>query len=244
MNFCQPLTACLLLAAATTAQSDAAVHLTTDANQQLLQLRALRAGSVFVVVGERAVPPIQVAGVELDVVPEAIAPLGRFKPFEFAEWRVPRQTGTLHAEALLVDDAFQLHDSNVVALADAHADLIARTFRAVLVSTDSIPPLYTLGAALTAPTSGYELKVDSHRTVEQQTNVYLRLSTPADNELVLPVLEEHAVTVDLGSDVGSVVNVLLLRDKRGAVEPEVYRLMVSIPVGDKVTLPPPPEEGK
>ena len=36
-----------------------------------------------------------------------------------------------------------LHDSNVVGLEIAFADMIDATFRAVLVSTDSIPPYYS-----------------------------------------------------------------------------------------------------
>lgn len=232
-HFCRALASSFLAAAFVPAQdvgTPPVVRLGLDNNAHVLHVRAFTTGTVLLAVGETAIPPIRVGTIDLDVTPDFVLNLGPMNTGELVTLPVPRYLRELHAEAVLVDSEFALHDSNPVALIDAYLDLIDATFRATLVSTDGIPPEYTVGAALTAPTNGYQLVVDGYETEEGVTNVYLRLIEPAANEIVLPVLTEYQATVDLGVEIGKVVNVQLMRIVRGSIGPEVYRLMVRLPV--------------
>jgi hypothetical protein len=220
------------LTSAALCAADDPIRLTIDKNTQSLRVQAGLPGGVFLVLGPLAVPPIPIGNIFLDVGPEYVLPLGEFKTGGFVEFFVPRILSGLNAEAVLFDPAkLTLHDSNVVALADAFADMIDATFRAKLVSTDSIPPYYTVGVTLTAPSTGYALVVDGYQLDDRTMQVYLRLITPT--EIVIPVNTPHQVAVDLGTDVGTTVRVSMMRSPRGQVGPEVYRLMAVLPVGSE-----------
>ena len=111
-------------------------------------------------------------------------------------------------------------------------DETSRTCRRLpaLISTDSIPPHYALAASLTAPSSGYELTLDGFQLDALTMHVYLRLAAPAEGEIDTPVLTDLQQSVALGTDVGNVVNVYLMRTQRGAIGVDVYRLMAQLPV--------------
>jgi hypothetical protein len=209
------------------------VQLALDNNAHVLHVRAFTQGTVILAVGETAIPPIRFGEIKLDVQPDYLLNLGTLGKGEFVTLPVPRYLRALHAEAVLIDNELSLHDSNTVALIDAYLDLVDATFRAVLVSTDSIPPEYTFGAALTAPTNGYEFRVDGLETEDGVTNVFLRLIEPGQGDVVLPVLTDYQVTAHIGAKIGTRVDVYLMRIGRGAIGPEVYRLMVRLPVPDE-----------
>lgn len=219
----------LLLATAPALRAqDSAVHLTVDQSTQSLHLRSLKAGTLFLVLGPALTPPFQFAGIELDVGVHFLLPLGTVDPGDQRQFFVPRSLSELSAEAILADAEFQLHDSLPVRLVDSFADIVAATFRATLIATDSIPPIYSVGASLTAPSEGHVFQVDGVQRSEEITHVYLRLIAPGENELVPLVLTEHQTAVTLGSDIGRAVNVYLMRTQRGSVGPEVYRLMATL----------------
>lgn len=227
------LASCCLAAGLLPAQArDAAppILIVLDRTAHTLQIQARVPGDVLVAVGELAVPPLVVRGIELDVRPDVLLALGPFAAGEVRTFPVPRFLRESHVEAVLVDSELRLRDSNVVALADAFLDLADATFRAELVSTDGIPPTYTLAASLSTGTDGYALTVDGIAAHDGVTDVYLRLVAPAEDEMTLPVVTDHAAHVDLGTVVGTAVRVHLLRARRGAVGLEVYRLMVTLPV--------------
>jgi hypothetical protein len=205
------------------------IRLIPDQNAQSMRVKADTAGQVFLALGQLG-EPFRLGEIMLDVFPEFVLPLGSFDTGEVREFFIPRALYPFQAEAVLVDEKLRFHDSNVLSLLDVFPDLCAATFRAVLISTDSIPPYYTLGASLTAPTSGYDLKLDSVEYDGLKTDVYLRLVQPADMDLVMPVLTPHEIAVYLGSEVGNTVRVHMMRHPRGMVVPEVYRLMAELPV--------------
>lgn len=221
----------LLLAALAASPLRAAdpVRLTTDKSTQSLQVQAGMHGVVFLAIGPLAVPPIPIGGIDLDVVPHHVFSLGEFAAGDKMLFFVPRSLSGLCAEAVIVDpDSFVMHDSNVAHLEDAFADMIEATFRAVLGSTDGIPPFFTVGASLTAPTTGFEFLFDWVKTEKGVTNVYLRLIEPVD--IVIPVLWLHQQVVPLGTEVGDLVRVWMVRLKRGQPGPDDYRLMAELPV--------------
>lgn len=232
-HICRALASSFLVVVAAPAQTSPMVQLTLDNNAHVLHVRAFTQGTVILAVGEAAIPPIRFGEIKLDVHPDYLLNLGTLGKGEFATLPVPRYLRALHAEAVLIDAELRLHDSNTVALIDAYLDLVDATFRAVLVSTDSIPPEYTLGAALTAPTNGYEFRVDGLQTEDGVTNVYLRLIEPVQGDVVLPVLTDYQVSAYIGAQIGTRVDVYLMRIGRGAIGPEVYRLMVRLPVPDE-----------
>lgn len=206
------------------------LRLSADPTTQTLQIQTYQDGHVFLSMGPLAGTPIPLHGIFLDVVPENIVPLGFLRNGDVVRLFVPRALSHLHVEGVAISlDPLGLHDSNVVSLTEAFRDLIEATFRAELVSTDSIPPFYSVAVSATAPTSGYELLVDGVRNVDQETNVYMRLIEPGPGEMVMPVLEPLARAADLGTEVGEVVVVHLLRVPRGTTVPEVYRVMVRLP---------------
>jgi hypothetical protein len=223
------VTSCLLAAVAAPClrADDPVVRLTIGG--QTLQVQAGMRGNVFLVLGAPLVPPIHIAGIDLDVMPQHLLPLGAFEVTDAMKLFVPLQLRHLSAEAVLLDEELTLHDSNVVPLADAF-DLITGSFRAELISTDSIPPYYSVAASLTAPTTGYDLKVDGFDLSEKTMNVYLRLIEPAKGEVVMPMLTPHGQGVALGTDVGTLVRVYMMRIQRDDHGPEVYRLMAELPV--------------
>jgi len=231
-GFPKAIASCLLVAAMAPAQVEAppAVRLGVENGAHLLQVRTYVTGTVLLALGEIAVPPIRIGEIDLNVTPRFVVSLGTMNPGQLLSLPVTRQLRDLHVEAVLVDADFRLHDSNTVALMDAFLDLVDATFRATLVSTDSIPPEFSVGAALTAPTNGYVFTVDGFETANTVTNVYLRLVEPNDKEIVLPVLTDYQASAHLGTEIGEEVNVYLLRQVRGATGPEVYRLMVRLPV--------------
>lgn len=223
---------CFLISVATAVlpAQDRILRLTTDQNRQTLQVQSDIPGTLFFALGPMSVPPIRIGEIDLDVVPQYVLPMGKIGMGEMREFFIPRALTELHVEAVLVDDDFKLYDSNVVSLIDVFPDLITASFRAVLVSTDSIPPYYTLGASLTAPTSGYDFVVDGFQLDDMIMNVYLRLIEPAEGEMVLPVITPHEVAVELGSEVGRMVRVYMMRAPRDGIAPEVYRLMAELQV--------------
>jgi hypothetical protein len=223
-------TSLLVLTAGSALAGQDPIRLTVDSNTQTLQMQTAVPGTGYLVLGPWAVPPINLAGIELNVAPQHLLPLGSLQANQAVTLFVPRMLSALNAEAVLVDATLQVHDSNVVPLLHAFPDLVAATFRAQLVSTDSIPPLYTVGISLTAPTSGYELRFDAFQLDAGVMRVYFRLIEPGEGEIVIPVLTEHEQAVDLGSEVGNRVDVYLMRVQRGQVGGEVYRLMASLPV--------------
>lgn len=226
------LASCCLVAGLLPAQPQEAappIRIALDRAAHTMQIQARVPGDVLVAIGE-LMPPMVVRGIELDVRPDVVLALGPFAAGEVRTFPVPRFLRESHVEAVLVDSELLLRDSNVVALADAFLDLADATFRAELASTDGIPPTFTLGATLATATDGYTLTVDGFAAHDDGTDVYLRLVAPADAEITMPVVTEHAVRVDLGTEVGTAVRVHLLRARRGAIGLEVYRLMVTLPV--------------
>lgn len=226
------LASCCLVAGLLPAQPPRAappIRIALDRAAHTIQIHARVPGDVLVAIGE-LMPPMVVRGIELDVRPDVFLPLGPFAAGEVRTFPVPRFLRESYVEAVLVDSELMLRDSNVVALADAFLDLADATFRAELVSTDGIPPTYTLGAALATATDGYAFTVDGAAVHDGITDVYLRLVAPAENEMTLPIVTEHAAHIELGSEVGTAVRVHLLRARRGAIGLEVYRLMVTLPV--------------
>jgi hypothetical protein len=225
------LPVCLLGALATAVRAaDDPIRLVVDQSTQTLRIEAGMPGAVFLVLGPLAVPPIPLGDITLDVVPHHVLSLGAFETGNIMQLFVPRNLSGFSAEAVLFDPRKgTLHDSNVVGLEIAFRDMIDATFRAVLVSTDSIPPYYTVGATLTAPTTGFDLVADSIQLEENVMHVYLRLITPTD--IVIPVVCDHRVAVDLGTDVGNEVHVHMMRAPRGLPGPEVYKRMAILPVG-------------
>lgn len=146
------------------------------------------------------------------------------------ELAIPAGLRSLEAEAVLADDRLGLHDSNVVALAEAVADLIDATFQAELIDDARAEARYAVAVSLTAPSSGHELSLDSFARIDGHTDVYLRLVEPGVGEIVLAVLTDLHLRVALGEDVGAAVRVHLLRAHRGSPGPEVYRLMAELRV--------------
>lgn len=234
-RFCHALASCFLVAAVVPGQDADGfpmVRLGLHNGEHVMQVRAFADGAVVLAVGAMATPPIRFGNIELNVTPQAVLPLGMFANGETRVLPVPRHLRDWYAEAVFVDAEWRLHDSNVVALRDAYADMVDATFHAELVSTDGLPPEYTLGASLTAPTSGYEFAADGHQMVDGKTaHVYLRLIEPGADEITLPVLTRCVQAVELGQlEAGMTVNVYLLRITRGSPGPEVYRLMLRLPV--------------
>lgn len=222
----------LLVSVAATAmpQAQRAVSLTVDARTHTLGVVSELDGALFLALGPRAVPPIKIAGIELDVVPHFVLGLGRVEAGESLELAIPDGVRSLEAEAVLLDDRLGLHDSNVVSLAGEIADLIAATFAATLIDDVGGDPRYAVAASLTAPSSGHELSLDSLARIDGHTDVYLRLVEPGVGEIVLPVLTDVHLRVALGDEVGAAVRVHLMRARRGSGGPEVYRLMAELRV--------------
>lgn len=212
----------VLAAAPDIVRADEGVRLTAERSTQSLHVLSLVQARVFLVVGPVAAPPIRI-GVDLDVVPLHVVDLGERSAGEALHLFVPRGLYELHAEAISVDAALELRDSNVVALADVYADLVEATFHAELRQ-------YAVHGSLRAPTSGYELTLDAVDLHGDSADVYLRLLEPGEGEVTIPILTEHHRLAHLGPDVGRVVRVHLLRRPRGAIGIEVYRLMATLPV--------------
>ena len=228
---------CVLLAAAISslrAQDVPMLRLSLDQSTHSLQIQSFIEASVFLVLGQPASPRIRIGTIDLDVHPEYVLSLGLFEAGEIRQLVVPRGMQALHAlsaEAVSFDaENFVLRDSNVVRLSEAFRDLIDASFRADLLGSGMPPVAYRVDVALTAATSGYELSLDGVELSELTVNVYLRLSTPAEGELVMQVLTDHALSADLGDDLGKVVHVYMLRAQRGGVGPQVYELMAELPM--------------
>jgi hypothetical protein len=218
------------VAAAAMPQAKRAVSLTVDAHAHTLGVVSELDGALFLALGPRAVPPIKIAGIEVDVVPHIVLALGRVVAGDALELWIPEGVRSLEAEAVLLDDRLGLHDSNVVALAGAVADLIEATFEATLIDDAGADPRFAVAVSLTAPSSGHELALDSLARSDGHTDVYLRLVEPGLGEIVLPVLTDVHLRVALGDEVGDAVRVHLMRARRGSTGPEVYRLMAELRV--------------
>ncbi len=232
MNLNRTITSCLLATLAAPglrAAPDDPIRLSLDPTTQMLRVEVGMPGAVALAIGPQSLPPIPIAGIFLDVVPHHVVPLGVFEGGSIAQLFVPRALSGLSAEAVLLDPLKgELHDSNVVALENVFADMIDATFRAELVSTDGIPPEFTVGARFTAPTNGYEFLVDGHELDGRTTRVWLHVVMPAEHEIVLPVLTNYSASVELGTDPGEVVEVHVRRTVRGAVGPDVYKRMAML----------------
>ncbi|HLU40434.1 MAG TPA: hypothetical protein VK081_13705 [Planctomycetota bacterium] len=216
------------LASSAVAAQDKTIRLSADPLSQSLRVHTEVAGFVYLVLGHPVgIPPIRIGEIELDVSPLAILPLGKCGAGEVRELFVPRALSEFWAEAVHVED-MRLRDSNFIALLDAFPDLITATFRAELVSTDGIPPIYSVGISLTAPTTGYELQFDG-ADIGDTTEVWFRLIEPNDRDYVMPVLTVHSLGVELGTEVGSMVRVHLMRIPRGGVI-GAYKKMAELPV--------------
>lgn len=216
--------------AANVLRADEGVRLSADRTAQSLQVVSLVDARVFLVIGVAIAPPIRI-GIELDVQPQYVLDLGRRVAGEALVLAVPRGLYHLSAEAVAVGgQGLELYDSNVVALADVYTDLIEATFRAQLLVADTAAREYALDASLTAPTSGHEFVFDALQLDQQAMHVYLRLIEPGEGEVTLPVLTDHRRFAQLGRDVGTVVRVYLMRERRGEIGAQVYRLMVELPV--------------
>lgn len=237
-RFRTAIASCVLIAAAAPglrADDVPMIRLSVDQSTHALQVQSFVRASVFLALGVQSIPPIRIAGIDLDVVPQYVLSLGIFAAGETMSLVVPRGLRgllALHAEAVAFDlEVGALRDSNVVAVLDAFHDLVDATFRAGLEIVDGKPAHYRVAAALTAPTSAFELKVDSAERNGQTTNVYLRLMEPGEKEIVLPVLSDHAVALDLEKKaVDKEIHVYLMRVQRGSVGPQVYQRMAELAV--------------
>ncbi|HLU39694.1 MAG TPA: hypothetical protein VK081_09925 [Planctomycetota bacterium] len=216
-------------ASAARATAQEALQLFAEPTSQSIVVHALQRTTAVLVLGTLSVPPIPLPGIVLEVVPDAIVPLGVLDAGERVTLFVPRAVSHLLAEAVgLVAETGRLTDAGPIPLLDAFTDIVRATFHAELISTDGIPPIWSVGAVLTAPSSGYELSLDGFKLVEDRTEVYLRLTGPGPNEFVLPVLTEHRISVELGSEVGRSVRVWLMRATRGQPGPFVYEPMAEL----------------
>lgn len=220
---------CALVAAGLPAQTNGlpTIRLALDRAEHTMTVQAFIPGTVFLVIGELAGTPMPIGNIELDVRPDTVATLGMFAMGEARTFHVPRILRDAHVEAVSVDKELRVRDSNVVALMDAYADLVDASFRAELIV--SMPLRHGLLATVTTPTNGYDFTVDGTNFDGKATDVFLRLVEPADHEFRLPVLQNLALTADLGIEIGTVVRVHLMRITRGSIEPGVYRLMFNLP---------------
>ncbi len=91
-----------------------------------------------------------------------------------------------------------------------------------LVSTDSVPPQYSVHTSFKVPTSGYSVRQDAIRIVDgdrQITEVLITLSAPSDKETVLAMAETKSIAVELGANPGDEVHVLVSLTKRNVHYP-------------------------
>jgi len=95
------------------------------------------------------------------------------------------------------------------------------------IGPTDLPPDYDLFAKVVAPTTGYQLALDTVATDNDTTSVYLRLIEPSPDDIVMPVLEEHRCLIPLGWQVGSTVRVYIGRFASNATR-RVYELAAAI----------------
>lgn len=200
--------------------------LSYDAPSRVLHFQSGLAGLGVLAVGPAPIVPIPIGDILLDVVPLLILPLGAIDEGDEFRLVLPAGLGGIGIEAVAVDMELRLHDSNTIFIEEVgeEPDLVERSFRSAL-QQEGNPPIYTATVSLTAPTSGYELLIDSVDLGAEVSHVYLRLVEPGQGEFTMQVLEAHAVEVGLGSAIGKEVHVHLMRIARGSVGPEVYRRM-------------------
>lgn len=200
--------------------------LSYDAPSRALHFESGLAGLGVLAIGPVGIVPIPIGDILLDVIPLAVLPLGAIDEGEQFNLVLPAGVGGFGIEAVAIDMELRLHDSNMIYVDEVGEEqgLVESSFRAALQRVGE-PPIYSAAISLTAPTSGYELSLDSVDLSPAVSHIYLRLVEPGKGELTMQVLEAHAVEVGLGSAVGEEIHVHLLRIERGSVGPEVYRRM-------------------
>ena len=197
------------------------LQLSYDAGQHIAHIGANVDAEVLVLVGTRANPVIHVNGIDILVQPTVFLPLGTLQAGDRMDLPVPGETDGVGFQLVGIElDKFALVASEAVFF-DLR-DLIDRSFRASLVLT---PDSNQLNVNLTAPTSGYALRLDGVDLGESSTRVWLRLEVPNPSEIVMPVLTEVNLTVKLPLVIGRTVEVNMARDVRGSVVLPVYKLM-------------------
>jgi hypothetical protein len=165
-------------------------------------------------------------GARLRVRPDLVLAFGKFPatgilviPVDSALVcdRSADQAQAILVQAFAVDAVDGVADpvwaSNVLRLGKACDQ--ADAFSAQLISTDSIPPYYSLAITLRVPTSGHELRLDSIDRVPSAdgspgtTIVYLRHLRPVEGTTVSCQGETLGMFLELGNSPGCKVEVWL-----------------------------------
>ncbi|MFQ5505972.1 MAG: protease complex subunit PrcB family protein [Planctomycetota bacterium] len=149
-------------------------------------------------------------GARIQVNPNLIVPLGVLD--ESLQLPLPGATDVpvlIQVLAVTLPD-MQLRASNAIELGSEGRGAPDRyQFVAALISTDSLPPYWSLHVALTVNTGGYELVLDRLERLAKLTRVYFRLIAPGSGEIVTQAQERLKHSVELGSDVSERVSVML-----------------------------------
>ena len=101
--------------------------------------------------------------------------------------------------------------------------------KAMIETSESHPPQYTLKVDVNCPTGGYTFKMSEFDSKSTPREVKFILTSPATEELVIQVFENHTERIDLGTDRSPVRVCVSQRQRRNPdADKQPFKLAASV----------------